>query len=168
MPENTLITFSVFFFRFFVFMGLLKRAFSNQPFCAPTLCRPSTKEPFRTKSAMALWKLQCFATAIVSDYAYQFIAVFPRKKHRIFRDSAVVSYDRRSDLPSRPKLLQKTSLHKSFLEAINSVIVTKTFCIQQKQIRERPQRYYKNKCFRELYCNNFGQDGTMDATVCYP
>ena len=64
-------------------------------------------------------------------------------------------------LPSRPKLLQKTSLQKEFLEAINFVIITKTLCIQLKQTRERPQKYYKNNCFRELFCNNFGQDGTQ-------
>ena len=63
-------------------------------------------------------------------------------------------------VPSRPKLLQKTSLQKSFLEAINFVIITKTLCIQLKQTRERPQKYYNNNCFGEFFCNNFGQDGT--------
>ena len=66
-------------------------------------------------------------------------------------------------LPSRPKLLQKTSLQKSFLEAINFVMITKLICIQLKQTRETPPKHYKNNCFRELFCNNFGQDGTVGA-----
>ena len=28
------------------------------------------------------------------------------------------------------------------------------------QGRDRPQKCYKNNCFREFFCNNFGQDGT--------
>ena len=62
-------------------------------------------------------------------------------------------------LPSWPKLLQKNSLQKYFLEAINFVIISKTLCIQLKQTRERPQKHYKNNCSGELFCNNFGQDG---------
>ena len=42
---------------------------------------------------------------------------------------------------------QKNSLHKSVLEAM-------------KKARKRPQTYYKNSCFRTLFCNSFGQDGT--------
>ena len=46
------------------------------------------------------------------------------------------------------------------LPRINFVIITTTLCIQLKQTRERPPKYYKNNCFRELFCNNFGHDGT--------
>ena len=49
---------------------------------------------------------------------------------------------------------------KMNLETINFVIIAKTLCIQLKQTRERPQKYHKKNCFRELFCNNFGQDGT--------
>ena len=63
-------------------------------------------------------------------------------------------------LPSRPNLLQKKpSLQKYISEAINFVIITKALCIQLKQTRERPPPKYKNNCFRELFCNNIGQDG---------
>ena len=68
-------------------------------------------------------------------------------------------------VPSRPKLLQKTSLQKYILEAINLVIITKTLCIRLKKTRERPQKYYKNNCFKELFCNNFGQDGTNSSPL---
>ena len=65
-------------------------------------------------------------------------------------------------VPSQPKLLQKL-LQEYFLEAINFVInfviITKRLCIQIEKTRKRPQKYYKNNCFRELFCNNFGQDG---------
>ena len=67
-------------------------------------------------------------------------------------------------LPTRPNLLQKKSLQKYFLEAINFVTITKTLCIQLNQTRERPQTYYKNNCFRELFCNNFAQDGSVFAS----
>ena len=63
-------------------------------------------------------------------------------------------------LPAQPKLLQKTSLQKYFLEAIKFVILTKTLCIWLEHSRKRPQKYYKTNCFRDLFCNNFGQDGT--------
>ena len=60
---------------------------------------------------------------------------------------------------------KKTSLHKQFLEATNFVIITKTLCVQLEKARKRPQNYYKNYCFRELFCNNFGQDGTSQESV---
>ena len=65
-------------------------------------------------------------------------------------------------LPSRPKSLQKNSLQKWVLEAIKFVIITKALCIQLEKARKRPQKYYNNNnnCFRGLFCNNFGQDGT--------
>ena len=64
-------------------------------------------------------------------------------------------------LPSRPKLLQKTSLQKHFLEAINFVTIAKTLCIQvEKTRKETTEIYYKKNCFRELFCHNFGQDGS--------
>ena len=63
-------------------------------------------------------------------------------------------------LPSRPKLSQKTSLQKDCLGAINFVIITKTLRIQLEKARKGPQKYYKNNCFRELFCNTFGHDGT--------
>ena len=46
-----------------------------------------------------------------------------------------------------------------FLEAMNCVITTNTLCIQLEKARKRPQKYYNKNCFRELFCNNFGQDG---------
>ena len=36
----------------------------------------------------------------------------------------------------------------------------------KKQARERPQKHYKNNCFREVFCNNFGQDGRCLAVPC--
>ena len=75
------------------------------------------------------------------------------------RSRGIPGSHHRIPLPSRPKLLQKTSLQKKSLEAINFVIITKTLCIQLKPTRERPRKHYKNNCFRELSCNNFGQDG---------
>ena len=39
--------------------------------------------------------------------------------------------------------ITKNSLQRSILEAINFVIITKTLCVQLKQTRERPQKYYK-------------------------
>ena len=49
----------------------------------------------------------------------------------------------------------KKPLYKSdFLEATNFVIIS----IQLKQTRGRPPKNCKNKCFREFFCNNFGQD----------
>ena len=54
-------------------------------------------------------------------------------------------------VPARPKLLQKSPLQHYFLEAINFVIITKTRCIQLKQTRERPQKYYRNNGFREFF-----------------
>ena len=68
-----------------------------------------------------------------------------------------------SQVPSRPKSLQNNSLQKSFLEAMNFVIITKTLCIQLKQTRERPQKHYKKNCFRVLFCNNFAQDGKVQG-----
>ena len=64
-------------------------------------------------------------------------------------------------VPAQPKLLQKSSLQTYFLEAINFVFITKTLCIQLEKARQTPQKYYKNNCFRELFCNNFGQDGSF-------
>ena len=55
---------------------------------------------------------------------------------------------------------KKNSLQTYFLEAIHFVMIAKTLCIQLKQTRERPQKYYKNSCFREFFCNNFGQEIT--------
>ena len=61
-----------------------------------------------------------------------------------------------SRVPSRPKVLQKKFFTKRIFGG-------KTFCNYYKSTvhsaRKRPQRYYKNNCFRELFCNNFGQDG---------
>ena len=66
-------------------------------------------------------------------------------------------------VPSRPKLLQKTLYKK--LEAINFVIITKALCIQLEEARKIPQKYHKNNCFRELLCNNFGQDGSRQSPL---
>ena len=65
------------------------------------------------------------------------------------------------DTVEGPKLLQKTSLQKQYLEAVIFVIITNTLCIQLKKTRERPQKHYKNNCFRELFYNNIGQDGKI-------
>ena len=66
------------------------------------------------------------------------------------------------------KFITKYSLQKYFLEAINFVIITKTRCIQLERATKRPPKYHKNNCFRELFCNNFGQDGTLARGVCLP
>ena len=41
------------------------------------------------------------------------------------------------------KITAKTSLQKSFLEAINFAIITKTLGIQLENARKRPQKHYK-------------------------
>ena len=41
----------------------------------------------------------------------------------------------------------------------------KTLCIQLEKTGKRPQTYYKNNCFRQLFCNNFGQDGTLQRQM---
>ena len=66
-------------------------------------------------------------------------------------------------IPLRPKLLQKTSLQKEFLEAILFVTLTKTLCIQLEKTRKRPQNITKKSGFRGLFCNNFGQDSILFA-----
>ena len=56
----------------------------------------------------------------------------------------------------------KTSLQKQFLEATHFVILTTTFCIELEKIAKIfPPPQKKNNRFRELLCNNFGQDGTI-------
>ena len=56
------------------------------------------------------------------------------------------------------KIITKKLFTKIIFRGNNFVIITKTLCIQLKQTRERPQKHYKNNCFRKLFCN-FGQDG---------
>ena len=46
------------------------------------------------------------------------------------------------------------------LEEVKFVNITKTLCIQLEKARQRPQTYYKKNCFWELFCNDFGQNGT--------
>ena len=45
--------------------------------------------------------------------------------------------------------ITKNLFTKECLEAINFVIITKTLCIQLKQTRGRPQKYYKNNESRD-------------------
>ena len=88
----------------------------------------------------------------------------------LFLQAGIRELELQFGLPARPKLLQKNSLQKYFFEAINFVIATKTLCIQlknQKKTTKILQKiivsgnyFVKNNCFRELFCNNFGQDGT--------
>ena len=47
------------------------------------------------------------------------------------------------NIPSRPKILQKTSLQKKKIEAINFVIITKTLCIQLKKLEKDHKKITK-------------------------
>ena len=44
---------------------------------------------------------------------------------------------------------------------MNFVIITKTLCIQLEKGRQTPQNSYKNNCFREFFCNSFGQEASI-------
>ena len=68
----------------------------------------------------------------------------------------------KSQHPSRPKSITKKPLYKKqFLEAIHFVIIYETLCIQLEKAGQTPRKtLHKKNCCRELFCNNFGQDGT--------
>ena len=54
------------------------------------------------------------------------------------------------------KIITKTYLQIQCLEAMKFVTTTKRSSFLA---RKRSQKYYKNNCFKELFCNHFGQDG---------
>ena len=61
-------------------------------------------------------------------------------------------------LPSRPTWLQ-TNITKTILRGNWFCFLQNTFHLARK----RSQTYYNNNCFRELFCNNFGQDGRSSS-----
>ena len=89
-------------------------------------------------------------------------------------------------IPSRPKLLQKNSLQRKCFGAIDFCKNYKRITLQSKFLGlfsckkghtcgsnitkkilwlnyfcNSYKNYYKRKCSEELFCNNFGQDGTQ-------
>ena len=89
------------------------------------------------------------------------------------------------EIPSRPKSLQKTSLQRKYFGAILFCNNYKRITLQSKFLGlfscktgpasgsnitkkifwwnyscDNNKEYYKRNCSKELFCNNFGQDGT--------
>ena len=77
----------------------------------------------------------------------------PRKGHAPDLKAKVDIW--KADVAIAAKKITKHLFTKIIFRNNECVTATKTLCMQLKQTRERPQRYYKNK--------NFGQDGK-----CFP
>ena len=92
--------------------------------------------------------LQVFVSSGQATLATEVTPVFLRSKKSVYRRKGQKYY------------LKRLFIKKTFRGNEFCNYYTKTLCIQLKQTRERPHKYYKNTCFRELFCSNFGQDGS--------